>query len=48
MKWWCGIKKVFYKQGGFGTILLTLEDITRFRNSTFDVGQNNSRRSRVD
>jgi hypothetical protein len=48
MKWWCGIKKVFYKQGGFGMMLPTLEDIIGFRNSTFDVVQNNNGGSRVD
>jgi hypothetical protein len=40
--------RCFSYEGGFETILLTLEDTTKFMSSTFDVGQSNNGRSRVD
>jgi hypothetical protein len=38
----------FSNEGGFETILSTLEDIIGFRSLTFNVGQNNNGGSRVD
>jgi len=35
-------------KGGFRTIFPTLEDIIRLKSPTFDVGQNNNGRSKVD
>jgi hypothetical protein len=40
--------KCFLDEGGFKTILPTLEDVLGFMSSTFDVGQSNSGGCRVD
>jgi len=49
---WCNggaeSRRHFLDEGGFMIILLTLENIIGFKSSTFDVGQSNSRRSKVD
>ncbi len=41
-------KEGVFQIGGFGMILLIVEDITRFKTSTFDVGQSSSGGFRAD